>query len=335
MPENKTMILAKRPSGEPDAGIFDTVVDEIPEPNDGQILLRSLYISVDPYMRNRMNPGAGSYITSFQLGSPMVGDVVAEVAHSKLPGFSLGDRVLGQLNWSEYQLHDGSDLTRIPDGVDPKLYLGLLGLTGLTAYFGLLDVGLPRTGADLVVSGAAGAVGSVAGQIGKMKGCRVVGIAGSDEKVTILKKDLGFDDAINYKTLSNLREELQKTCTEGIDIYFDNVGGSISDNVLYLVNKFARVVLCGQISMYNTTRLPMGPRPNAQLILKRARMQGFNVHDYRDRFQEARKELRRWSEEGKIKVIETVSEGFDKLPEAFLNLFRGKNIGKQMVRIIS
>lgn len=330
---NRQIILAKRPRGMPHLDTFQFVDLPLPALQDNEVLLRSVYISVDPYMRGRMREGP-SYTAPFAVGEPIHGGVVGEVIESKAAGFEKGDYVLGNLPWQLYTAVNPESLQKLDPEIAPvSTALGILGMPGLTAYFGLIDIGQPKEGETVVVSGAAGAVGSAVGQIAKLKGARVVGISGSTHKVEYLKKELGFDEAIDYKTSHSLVHDLKKACPKGVDVYFDNVGGSVSDAVMPLLNDFARIPICGQIALYNQEDLDVGPRVQTFLLIHRALMKGYIVSDYAPRFPEARHQLGKWVQEGKIKFPETVTEGFDKLPEAFLGLFRGKNIGKQLVKV--
>ena len=253
---NRTILLEKRPIGKPQAGDFKFITEEIPQVESEEILLKTSYVSVDPYLRGRMNEGK-SYVAPFELHKPITSGVIAQVLESNHKEFSKGDYVSGMLEWKEYQKSKGMGLYKVDATKAPlSAYLGVLGMTGRTALLGLSEIGKPKKGETLVVSGAAGAVGTVVGQIGKIMGCRVVGIAGTDEKVEMLKSDFGFDAAINYNTTSNMRKAIAAACPDGVDVYFDNVGGSISDTVLVKINKFARIIVCGAISIYNETSLP-------------------------------------------------------------------------------
>jgi NADPH-dependent curcumin reductase CurA len=256
------------------------------------------------------------------------------VLESNNKAFSAGDIVQGQLEWKKYQTVEPKELQQIdPDLAPTSTSLSTLGMTGLTAYFGLLEIGEPEQGETVVVSGAAGAVGSVVAQIAKIKGCRVVGTAGSDEKIDYLENELGVDKAINYKSTDDMMQALAGACPNGVDVYFDNVGGELSDMVLRLINKNARIVLCGQIALYNKNEMPQGPRPQLMLITKSARMEGFIVSDFASKFKIAIKQLATWFNTGEITHRETVTEGFENIPEAFLGLFSGDNIGKQIVKV--
>jgi len=330
---NKTIILESRPVGKPKLSDFKKTKDEIPQIKAGEILLKTAYVSVDPYLRGRMSD-AKSYAVPFELHQPIKSGIIAEVTESNHNGFSKGDFVSGLLEWKEYQKSDGSGLLKVDPSKAPlSAYLGVLGMTGLTAYLGLTEIGKPQKGETLVVSGAAGAVGSIVGQIGKIAGCRVIGIAGSDDKVDLLKAKYGFDDGINYNTTNDLNEAVATLCPDGVDIYFDNVGGHISDGVLGNINKFARLIICGSISTYNETTVPVGPRVEPLLIKNSALMQGFIVGNYATKFPEAVKQLAIWLKEGKITYSETIEEGFDHIPQAFIDLFEGKNNGKMIVKI--
>ncbi|TDQ33016.1 NADP-dependent oxidoreductase [Zeaxanthinibacter enoshimensis] len=330
---SNTIILKSRPQGTPKDSNFQFIHEEVPQPGEGEMLLKSRYVSVDPYLRGRMND-AKSYIPPFKVGEPIDSGIVAEVMESKNENFKKGDYVSGRLPWKKELVSDGEGLHKVnPDKAPLSAYLGVLGLTGLTAYLGLMRIGKPEKGETLVVSGAAGAVGSVVGQIGKIMGLRVVGIAGTDEKIELLKKEFGFDVGINYKTTEDMRAALGEACPDGIDIYFDNVGGEISDAVLFHINKFARMVICGAISVYNETSIPKSISVQPFLIKNSALMQGFIVSNYAEHFPEAINALAGWLKEGKLTYEETIVEGFENIPQAFMDLFSGKNKGKMVVKI--
>ncbi|MCO5950920.1 NADP-dependent oxidoreductase [Mucilaginibacter flavidus] len=330
---NKVILLYKRPVGKPVLSDFKFAIEEVPVAANGELLLKTLYVSVDPYLRGRMNDSK-SYVPPFQLNKPVQSGIVAEVIGSNRTDFKIGDFVSGNLEWKEYQISVGSGLSKINDSAENlSKYLGILGMTGLTAYCGLTEIGDPKEGETIVVSGAAGAVGSVVGQIGKILGCRVVGITGADEKVDLLKSKFHFDQAINYKTAGNLKEAIGNACPAGVDVYFDNVGGEISDAVLANINKYARIPLCGAISLYNETKPPIGPRIQPVLLVKSSLMRGFIVSDFSDKFPGAIKQLASWLKEGKLTYAETIVEGFNHIPQAFLDLFEGKNEGKMIVKI--
>jgi len=302
----------------------------LPDLQEGEILLQGLFYSVDPYMRGRMNE-AKSYSPPFQLNQAIQGSVIAKVLDSKFEDFKQGDIVSGFLPWQEQMISDGKGLQKIDADIAPLSYhLGILGMTGLTAYFGLMDIGKPKANETVVVSGAAGAVGIVVGQIAKLQGCHVVGIAGSDEKIKLLK-DVGFDDVINYKTVTDIKKSVAGVSPNGVDVYFDNVGGEISDAVIANINFHARIVLCGQISLYNSTEIPVGPRLQPMLLTRSVLMQGFIIGNYQSRFPEGIKQLTKWVKENKLTFKETIVHGFDQLPTAFIGLFDGKNIGKMIV----
>ncbi len=331
---NKVILLNKRPHGIPTINDFKITNEEDPKAKDAEILLKTTYVSVDPYLRGRMND-AKSYVPPFELHKPIQSGVIAEVIDSKNDNFKKGDFVSGNLDWREYQTSDGKGLHKIESSSDVKLssYLGILGMTGLTAYLGLVKMGLPKEGETIVVSGAGGAVGTVVGQIGKLLGCKVVGITGSDEKVALLKSTFKFDHAINYKTTKDLKEAVKSACAEGVDIYFDNVGGEISDAVLANINKYARLPVCGQISLYNKADVPLGPRLQSIILTKSATMKGFIISDLSEYFPSATKQLASWLNENKIAYTETIIEGFDNIPQAFIDLFAGKNQGKMIVKV--
>lgn len=330
---NRQVILAERPKGMPDDSTFKFVETPIPELKEGEVLVRAQYMSVDPYMRGRMN-AAKSYAEPFQVDEPLTAGAVGKVVKSSDPNFSEGDTVTGRIDWADYTAIEGSSLQKIdPDEAPITTALYVRGMPGLTAYFGLLDIGKPKAGETVVVSGAAGAVGMIVGQLAKIKGCRVVGIAGTDEKITYLKDELNFDDAINYKTTNDISEDLKRACPDGIDVYFDNVGGEITDAVIPLLNFHARVPLCGQIALYNATGVEMGPRFLPHILTRSVLIKGFIMSDYTDRIEEGMTDLAKWLNEGKIKYAETIVEGLENAPEAFLGLFRGDNLGKQLVKI--
>ncbi|MBM7644090.1 NADPH-dependent curcumin reductase CurA [Scopulibacillus daqui] len=331
--QNQQILLARRPEGMPTKETF--AFRDIPKdhPEDGQAVIKTLYLSVDPYMRGRMSAGK-SYVEPFALNEPISGGVVGEVVESRSEKLKVGDKVQGLLNWQLYNTVDAASVRKIENTDVPlSAYLSVLGMTGLTAYFGLLDIGQPKAGETVVVSGAAGAVGSIVGQIAKIKGARVVGIAGSDEKIRHLQ-ELGFDKGINYRTADNLQKAVEEACPNGVDVYFDNVGGSISDAVLNCLNDFARVPLCGAISSYNIPEHEdLGPRIQPNLLKTRSMIKAFIIGDYSKDFDKGIKDLAEWLSQGKLKYKETMIEGFENVPKAFLGLFEGKNLGKQLVKI--
>lgn len=330
---NRQIVLVSRPKGMPTASNFKLNTASIPKINAGEVLIKSLYLSVDPYMRGRMNDRP-SYVPPFQLDQCLTGDVVGKIVESKNQNFQPGEIVLGRLDWAEYSVSNGKELQKIDSsGMPIELSLGILGMPGMTAYFGLLDIGQPKAGETVVVSGAAGAVGMIVGQIAKIKGCRVIGIVGSDDKASYLTEELHFDAAINYKD-ADYAEKLKMSCPKGVDVYFDNVGGEITDQVMKYINWHARIVVCGQISMYNLDSPDVGPRHFRALIVKSALAKGFIVTlDYKERFPEGIKQMAQWIKQGKMKHRESIVQGLENAPKAFLGLFTGQNIGKQLVQI--
>src|SRR5215207_1537346 len=324
---NRQVTLAARPKGFPTEADFSLVETPTPVPREGELLVRILVLSVDPYMRGRMGD-AKSYAPPVRLGEVMVGGTVGEVIESHHPDFEAGDVVEGRLGWQEYVVSDGTGLRKIDPSLAPiSTALGVLGMPGLTAYFGLLDICRPRPGETVVVSGAAGAVGSLVGQIAKIKGCRAVGIAGSDRKVEWLVNELGFDAAFNYKAAGSYADQLQKLCPSGVDVYFDNVGGAITDAVFRLINTGARISICGQISQYNLEEPETGPRLLGVLLTKQARAEGFLVFQFAERYQEGLRQMAEWLREGKIKYREEFVEGLENAPRAFIGMLRGENTG--------
>jgi len=333
MTTNKQITLDVRPVGFPKESDFRLVEAPVPTPGPGQFLVQSLYLSVDPYMRGRMN-AAKSYAPPVELGGVMVGGVVGQVVESYHPQFAAGEIVEGYLGWQQYAVSDGAGVRKVDPSLAPiSTALGVLGMPGLTAYFGLLEIGKPQPGETVVVSGAAGAVGSLVGQIAKIQGCHVVGIAGTDEKARYVVEELGFDNAFNYKSARNYRAKLKTLCPQGINVYFDNVGGAITDAVIALLNVRARLVICGQISQYNLERPEMGPRWLWALIVKQARAEGFLVFQFADRFEEGIRQMAQWLKEGKLKYRENIIEGLENAPRAFIGMLKGENIGKQLVKV--
>ena len=331
--ENKAILLNSRPVGKPTLSDFKFSTEAVPEITEGEILLKTKLVSVDPYLRGRMSD-AESYVPPFELQKVISSGVIAEVVASKLASYKVGDFVSGLLEWKTYQTSKGEHLLKIDETLAPlSAYMGVLGMTGLTAYFGLTEIGAPKKGETIVVSGAAGAVGSIVGQIGKIVGCRVVGIAGSDEKVELLKSKFGFDAGINYNTTKDMTQAIATACPDGVDVYFDNVGGKISDSVHANINRFGRVIVCGAISSYNETSAQTGPRVEHFLIKKSVLMQGFIVGNYAEKFPKGMAQLSQWLKEGKLTYAETIVDGFDAIPQAFIHLFDGKNNGKMIVRV--
>jgi NADPH-dependent curcumin reductase CurA len=331
---NKTIILKNRPQGKPSTSNFEFISNaDTLKISKGEILLETAYVSVDPYLRGRMSD-AKSYVPPFELNQPIQSGVIAKVIASKNDNFDIGDYVSGMLAWKMQQISNGEGLLKVDGSKAPlSTYLGILGMTGLTAYLGLNEIGKPKAGETLIVSGAAGAVGSVVGQIGKILGLNVIGIAGTDEKIELLKSKFGFDAGINYNTSKDINAEIKKLAPNGVDIYFDNVGGPISDAVLFNINRFARIIICGAISVYNKTELPTSLSVQPFLVKNSALMQGFIVSNYAEKFPEAMKHLSGWLAEDKLTYTETIVDGFDNIPKAFIYLFEGKNKGKMIVKI--
>lgn len=332
-PTNKQVTLAARPFGMPKESDFKVIETPVPQPGPGEILVRTLYVSVDPYMRGRMND-VKSYVRPVQIGEVMGGGAVGKVIASQNPQFAAGDFVDGPFGWQEYAIANGKGVRKLDPALAPvSTALGVLGIPGLTAYFGLLEIGKPRAGETVVVSGAAGAVGSIAGQIAKINGCRVVGIAGSDEKVAWLRDELGFDAAFNYKTAKDYAATLHELCPSGVDVYFDNVGGAITDAVFRLINVGARIVVCGQIAQYCAEKPETGPRLLAHLIVKQARAEGFLVFQFASRYAEGLKQMTPWLKQGQLKYREQFVDGIENAPRAFIGMLQGENTGKQLVRV--
>jgi NADPH-dependent curcumin reductase len=331
MPENRRIVLAQRPEGEVDERTFRHETQTLPALADGELLVKTLCLSIDPTIRGWI--ARDTYLPAVKIGEVVRSGGIGEVVESKNPAFKSGDRVLGLLGWQEYSVHGAkSGLNPVPPGVAVTDALSVLGVTGITAYFGLLDVGKPQAGETVVISGAAGATGSVAGQIAKLRGCRVIGIAGRPDKCRWITEDLGFDAAIDYKNES-VGKRIFETCPEGVDVFFDNVGGPILDAVLANLALRARVVLCGAISQYNQLDAAYGPKNYVNLIGRRGRMEGFIVLDYRERYGEAVMQLATWVAEGKIKHKVTVVDGLERAPEALKRLFTGDHDGKLLVNL--
>ncbi len=331
---NRQITLAARPVGYPKETDFKLVQTTIPKPEDGHVLLKTLYLSVDPYMRGRMN-ASRSYAANVEHNEVMVGGVISEVIESRHSHFQVGDIVNANTGWQEYAASGTDGLRKIDPSIAPiSTGIGILGMPGLTAYFGLLEVGKLQDGETVFVSGAAGAVGSAVGQIAKIRGCRVVGSAGTDEKIDYITDELGFDAGFNYKNATDYQAKLAELCPDGIDVYFDNVGGQITDAVFPNLRVKGRVVICGQISQYNLENPETGPRFLWHLITQRARIEGFLVFEFADRYAEALPQMAEWIKQGKLKYRETIAEGgIEKAPAAFISMLKGGNIGKQLVKI--
>ena len=331
--QNTQILLSSRPQGWVTPENFKTVYNPVPDVQDGYIVVRNLWLSLDPYMRGRMND-VKSYTPPFQLGEVLQGQAVSEVVASKHNDFSSGDLVTGMFGWENYSLARGDGVRRLERqrGIPLSYYLSILGVTGLTAYVGLFDIGNLQAGDKVFVSAAAGAVGSAVGQLAKLKGCRVVGTAGSDEKIDYLKNDLGFDDAFNYKT-APLNQALKETCPDGIDLNFENVGGDILEAVFNHMNDFGRMAVCGMVSHYNDETPRPGPHNLPLITSKRLRLQGFIVSDHLERTPSFTEELSGWIKDGKVTQRETVAAGIENAPEAFIGMLKGDNIGKQLVKV--
>ena len=333
MAENKNhqVTLASRPVGYPKESDLKLVESEIPEPGEGEVLIRTIWLSIDPFNGGPMRAGA-SYRAALEIGEPIVGYIVGPVVKSRTPAFAVGDIVEGMLSWQEYPVSDGRNLRKVDPTLGPlSTAVGILGMPGLSAYFGFIDVGQPKVGDTVVVSAASGAVGQVAGQIAKIMGCRTVGIAGSQAKIDYIVDELGFDSGVNYKT-DNLDTALADACPYGVDVYFDNVGGRVSDAVFGHVNVGARIVNCGQISQVNLEEPEVVPR-HLNLATRQVRMEGFLYFQYVHRSDEGRLRMSRWIKEDKMKYKEDVVEGLENAPRAFVGMMRGENFGKLVVRV--
>lgn len=333
---NRQVQIAARPQGFPKTSDFRLVETAVPRPGDGQMLCRTIYLSLDPYMRGRMNAGP-SYAAGLELGDVMTGGTVSEVVESNLDEFSVGDFVLGGNGWQEYALSDGRGIRKLnPADAPISTAVGVLGMPGHTAYVGLLDIGKVQTGETVVVSAASGAVGAVVGQIAKIKGCRVVGIAGTAEKCKYVVDSLGFDACLSHRN-ERLSEELKAACPRGVDVYFENVGGKVFDAVLPLLNNFARVPICGRIATYNLIEMPPGPDQVSKVmglaLIRRLTLRGFIVTDHADREMDFLRDVGEWVRDGAVKYREDIAEGLEHAVEAFQGLLTGQNFGKLLVRV--
>jgi NADPH-dependent curcumin reductase len=329
---NRQVKLAARPVGEPKPSDFSIETIEVTPPAEGEVLVKTRFISLDPAMRGWMND-AKSYIKPVQIGDVFRAGVGGEVVESKNPKFAVGDHVTGYWGVQEYGIQQGHELLKVDTSAVPfEVYMATLGMPGMTAYFGLLDVGLPKEGETLVVSGASGAVGSVVGQIAKIKGLRVIGIAGGKEKCDYCVNELGFDECIDYKS-QDVRKALKEACPKGIDVYFDNVGGDILDIVLAQIRFKARIVICGAISQYNNTTAVKGPANYLSLLVNRARMEGMVVFDYADRYKEAAQDMATWIAEGRLKTKVHVEHGIENFQPTLMKLFTGENFGKLLLEV--
>ena len=334
--KNRQILLASRPSGEPSEENFKLVEVEIPRPDRGQMLVRTIYLSLDPYMRGRMD-ASPSYAPPVQVGEVMEGQSVCEVIESNAPEFGPGDIVVAGGGWQDYSLAGSEGVRKIDRSQGPISYaLGVLGMPGLTAYTGLLNIGKPRPGETLVVAAAAGAVGSVVGQLGKIKGCRVVGIAGGQQKCSFVKDELGLDLCLDHRQ-PKLGEQLKAACPNGIDIYFENVGGPVLEAVLPLLNKFARIPVCGLIAHYNDQELPPGPDRVPLLmrtiLVKRLTVGGFIVRDYASQFPDYIRDMTGWLREGRARYREDITDGLENAPRELIRLLKGGNFGKKLIRV--
>lgn len=330
---NRRILLTARPEGLPKPTDFRLVETPAPEPGDGEMLLRTLYLSLDPYMRGRMRD-AKSYAPPVPLDEVMVGGVVGEVTASRHPDYAVGDIVEGRTGWQEYGLSDGAGMRRVDPSLAPvSTALGILGMPGLTAYFGLRDIGRVEAGDTVLVTAASGAVGAVVGQIAKIMGCYVVGVAGGPQKTAYILDELGFDAAIDYKSGADLGTAVATACPKGVDVYFDNVGGAISDVALDHLARGARVVICGTISQTSLEEPEPGPRVQGKLMTAWASMQAFNVFQFADRHDESRAQLAQWLADGTLKYREDVVDGLENAPAAFIGMLQGKNFGKLVVKV--
>jgi NADPH-dependent curcumin reductase len=335
-PVNRRIVLASRPQGAPTVANFRLEQQPVPVPNDGEMLLRTLFLSLDPYMRGRMSD-APSYAAPVQIGGVMVGGTVGRVEESKHPGFSKGDLVQTYGGWQDYSISNGAGAHKLdPDMPRPSYAIGVLGMPGFTAYMGLLDIGAPKPGETVVVAAATGAVGSAVGQIAKIKECRVIGIAGGRQKCDFAVRELGFDACLDHKD-PQLPQLLAAACPKGIDVYFENVGGAVFDAVMPLLNAFARVPICGLIARYNATSLPSGPDRlsllTTMMLQKRLRMQGFIISDYAARIGEFHRDMTQWVRQGRVKAREDIVSGLENAPTAFLGLLEGRNFGKLVIKV--
>ena len=329
---NLRVLLKSRPVGFPTEEDFQIVESSIPEPEEGEILVKVEWLSLDPYMRGRMND-AKSYASPVEIGEVMVGGAAGTVVNSRSPAFSVGDTVEGRLGWQSYALSDGSGVRKVDESLGPlQTSIGILGMPGLTAYFGFLDVCEPSPGDTVVVSAASGAVGQVVGQIARIMGCRVVGTVGSDDKLSYIVEELGFNVGINYKS-QDIGKSLDNACPQGIDVYFDNVGGFVTDAVLDRINTGARISVCGQISQYNLAEPELAPRNMGVLTRTQSKMEGFLVTRYQSRFEEGRQRMARWIQEGELRYREYVVEGLENAPKTFIGMLNGENLGKTLIKV--
>jgi len=330
---NVAIRLASRPSGRVTKDNFEMTVAPVPEPTDGEVLVRNIYLSVDPYMRGRMND-IKSYVPPFEVGEVLQGGVVGQVVVSKNPRFAEGEYVNGMLGWQNYSLSNGQGLYKVSKGDFPlSCYLGVLGMTGMTAYVGLFTIGNAKAGETVFVSAASGAVGSVVGQLARIHGCEVAGCAGSDEKVSLLKDEFGYQAAFNYRKSESLPKSIAEVCPKGIDVNFENVGGAIFEAALWNMRNFGRIALCGMIANYNDTKNEPGPRGMMSIIARRLTIRGFIVADHPEACKEYVSKAARWIAEGKLKYRESIARGIENAPTAFIEMLQGRNVGKQIVQL--
>ena len=332
---NRRIVLASRPKGYPKDSDFNLVETPIEDPGPGEALVRAHYLSLDPYMRGRMSD-TPSYMPPLEIGGVIVGGIVGEVVRSNSEAFAVGDIVEGRLGWQEYGMARPDTVRKVPfSDIPMSTALGILGMPGLTAYFGLLEIGKPVAGDTVVVSAASGAVGAVVGQIAKLNGCRVVGIAGSDGKVAYITDELGFDAGINHRTTEDMGAALDAACPNRINVYFDNVGGPITEAVIARLALRARVAICGQISQYNLETPSVAPSVLRPLLINQARMEGFLIFSFQAKYEEGRARLAQWIREGKLKYREDITDGIESAPAQFVELMRGHNFGKKLIRLTS
>ncbi len=331
--QNRQVRLASRPSGWVTEENFTFTEAAVPEPGDGQLVIRNIFMSVDPYMRGRMND-TKSYVQPFEVGKVLQAGVVGQVVASTHADFAEGEHVVGMLGWENYSLTDGTNIRKIEASGAPLSYhLGILGMPGMTAWVGLHKIAAAQSGENVFVSAASGAVGSVVGQLAKLHGCRVAGCVGSDDKVALLTDELGYDAAFNYRTSKSLPKSIVEVCPEGIDVNFENVGGGIFEAALWNMRDFGRVALCGMISNYNDEQLQPGPRGMGVIIVRRLRIQGFIVFDHPEACEEYVAKAADWLREGKLTYRETIAEGIENAPNAFISMLKGENTGKQIVQL--
>jgi len=329
--KNKQVLLAARPKGAPTESDFRIVETDLRDPEEGELLVKNRFLSLDPYMRGRMNEGK-SYAARLEIGDVMIGGTVAEVIASRHPGYSVGDMVVGSFGWQEHALSKGQGLMKVdPTRVPLSAYLGAVGMPGVTAWYGLFDIGQPKPGETVVVAAASGAVGSVVGQLAKIRGCRAIGIAGGKEKCEWVVRELGFDACLDHRD-PDLKQRFREVTENGVDVYFENVGGAILDMVLTRLNAFARIPLCGLVSQYNATE-GYAVKNFASLLTNRATVQGFIVSEHLDRWPAALADLAMHVVEGRIKYRETIADGLESAPKAFIGMLEGRNFGKQLVKL--